>query len=144
MILTGRDVEWYIQTGKLKIDPITPEQFQQNGVDLILEAVENHWLTETLGGFLLGCTRETIHMPDDLMAFVELRSTWARKGIMIPPTIVDAGFRGNLTLEILFCKPQLAPIGQRFAHVIFAKLTGPAIGYGGKYQGQSGITGPIL
>lgn len=141
MILSGRDVEWYIQSGKLKIHPVEPEQFQQNGVDLILEAMDHDWLIPHI--FTLGRTREWIEMPDDLMAFVELRSTWARSGLIIPPTIVDAGFKGTLTLEILPCRSIKPPIGQRFAHLIFAKLTSPSTPYNGKYQGQVEITPPI-
>jgi len=138
MILSGRDLQLYIDTGKLMISPVAREQFQQNGVDLILENVEHQ-----SGLFYLGCTRETLALPDDLMAFVELRSSWARRGFLLPPTIVDAGFNGNLTLEILACgkeHPALA-VGKRFAHLIFAKTSGPCIPYGGKYSNQSGITG---
>jgi len=138
MILSGRDLRWYIEQGKLKIDPVTPEQFQQNGVDLILERIEPH-----NRNFVLGCTRETVELPDDLMAFVELRSTWARKGFLLPPTIVDAGFRGTLTLEIVHFGIADFPLGQRFAHLIFAKLTSPTEPYRGKYDKQSGITEAI-
>ena len=139
MILSGRDIQWYIQTGKLKIDPVKPEQFQQNGVDLILNDIRN-----IRGPFCLGCTREVFEIPDDLMAFVEIRSTWARRGFFLPPTIVDAGFRGNLTLEILrFDDNSIDPYQQRFAHLIFSKLTSPNNPYKGKYQGQTGITGAL-
>lgn len=140
MILTGRDIQWYIETGKLVIDPVEPDQFQQNGVDLILEDIEGR-PTQFWRGFYLGGTRETLKMPDDLMGFVCLRSTWARSGLLVPPTVVDAGFEGNLTLEILSAVDTLpVPYGQRFAHLILAKLSGPAEPYAGKYQGQRGIT----
>lgn len=89
-----------------------------------------------------------MELPDDLMAFVELRSSWARRGYMLPPTIVDAGFKGNLTLEIwtamsaehIALGGQPMPVGERFAHLIFAKTTGPCVPYTGKYTGQRGIT----
>lgn len=144
MILSGRDLSLYIETGKLKVSPIRQDQLQQNGIDLLLDKVEpgakgwNH--------FWLGCTRETLELPDDLMAFVELRSTWARRGFFLPPTIVDAGFKGNLTLEILSMggwDPRLA-ISKPFAHLIFAKTTGLCIPYDGVYKGQTGITKPPL
>lgn len=140
MILTGRDLQWYIEVGRLKIDPVEKEQFQQNGVDLILEGIERQGPF-----FYLGCTKETLAVPDDLMAFVELRSTWARKGFFLPPTIVDAGFQGNLTLEILvFGNTEIKEIvGSRFAHLIFAKTTGPCVQYSGKYLNQNGITHAI-
>lgn len=136
MILSGRDLKLYLKTGKLKVDPILPEQFQQNGVDLILDIVEHR-----TNLFYLGGTREILELPDDLMAFVELRSSWARKGFFLPPTIVDAGFKGNLTLEImaLVDNPSII-VGHRFAHLIFAKTTGPCEPYQGKYTDQRGIT----
>lgn len=98
MILSGRDVEWYIQMNKLVVSPITKNQFQQNGIDLILEKVDTDHDQLYSNNFYLGRTREYLEMPDDLMAFVELRSTWARSGVILPPTIVDAGFKGTLTL----------------------------------------------
>ena len=77
------------------------------------------------------------------MAFVELRSTWARQGLLIPPTVVDAGFIGQLTLEVVAMRDIPTPYGQRFAHLIFAQLLRPTSPYCGKYQGQSGITPAI-
>lgn len=142
MILSGHDLRWYVETGSLKIEPVKDDQFQQNGVDLVLEKMAQYHK-----GFHLGATRETLTLPDSLMAFVEIRSSWARQGFFLPPTIVDAGFHGNLTLEILFVgnpihlKPGMIwPVGQRFAHLIFAKTTSPCEPYAGRYQGQSGIT----
>lgn len=140
MILSGRDIQWYIETGKLMIDPITDVQFQQNGVDLILHEVDGHPPSFLPLTFYLAGTLEVLTMPDDLMAFVELRSTWARTGLILPPTIVDAGFHGNLTLEIFSARDVPVPYGLRFAHLIFAKLTGPSLPYAGKYQGQRGVT----
>lgn len=135
MILSGRDVQWYIETGKLKIEPVQSNQFQQNGVDLVLDAFQREH-----DNFFLGVTREWIEMPDDLMAFVQLRSTWAREGFMLPPTVVDAGFKGQITLEIVKFGTLAMPVGERFAHLIFAKMTSHSLPYDGKYQGQRGIT----
>lgn len=141
MILSGDAVRQYIQWGGLKFTPaLGPEQIQQNGVDLIVDAVHSELLVP--GGFTLGVTRETITMPNDLMAFVQLRSTWARKGFIMAATVIDAGFHGTVTLEIAkFGEPGYVPVGQRFAHIIFARMTTPAEPYMGKYQNQSGITG---
>jgi dCTP deaminase len=143
MILSHSDLKQYILYGGLEFTPsLSEDQFQQNGVDLILDSVEHNIICPTVfPHYTLGCTRETIKMPNDLMAFVQLRSTWARRGIILPPTIIDAGFQGQITLEIgSFCTVTL-PIGDRFAHLIFAKLTTPTKPYNGKYQYQTGITG---
>lgn len=151
MILSGDAVRQYIKHGGLKFEPeLQEDQFQQNGIDMILESAERPEVG--LGEFVLGRTREVITMPNTLMAFVHLRSTWARHGYIIPPTVIDAGFHGSITLEMarfrsaqlsLFAGKsvaQLLPIGQRFAHIIFAQLSTPSEPYSGKYQGQIEIT----
>lgn len=143
MILSGRDLQWYVDTGRLGISKVAPDQFQQNGVDLILECVEGNPSEFAAVSFHLGVLRERISMPDDLMAFVELRSTWARKGLLIPPTIIDAGFIGDITLEIVSFSELTVPYGQRFAHIVFAKMTSPSRPYRGKYHEQRGITHAI-
>lgn len=149
MILSGADVRQYILHGGLKFyPPLRDEQFQQNGVDMVIESVEDDLLGA--GQFTLGRTVETITMPNDLMGFVQLRSTWGRNGFIMPSTVVDAGFHGTVTLELAwFRRPGEAteykrvPVGQRFAHVIFAKLSTPSAPYAGKYQGQQAITHAI-
>lgn len=140
MILSGADVRQYIKYGGLKFEPeLQPDQFQRNGIDMILSEVEQDMLGA--GDFVLGSTRESVTMPNDLMAFVQLRSTWARRGYMLPPTVIDAGFEGTVTLELAkFGDLERLPVGERFAHIIFAKLSTPSEPYNGKYQRQSGIT----
>jgi len=44
-------------------------------------------------------------------------------------------------LEVASFGENVLPIGERFAHLIFAKLTSPSEPYRGKYQGQVEITG---
>ena len=140
MILSGVDVCQYIKYGNLKFIPeLNKDQFQQNGIDLILEEADKVGIG--YAGFSLGSTRECVEMPNDLMAFVQIRSTFARLGFILPPTVIDAGFHGTITLEIgKLGEYAIIPLGARFAHLIFAKLTSPAEPYRGKYQGQRGIT----
>jgi dCTP deaminase len=54
------------------------------------------------GEFVLGTTLETVNIPNDLVARIEGRSSYARMGL-IPHAaggFVDAGFEGQITLEI--------------------------------------------
>ena len=89
---------------------------------------------------------EYLSLPPELMGFVELRSTFARLGIMMPPTIVDGGFEGQLTIEVLSTSfPIKLKVKTRFLHIVFAKLTTPVTRpYKGKYQGQRGVTLPKM
>ncbi|PMB76773.1 MAG: dCTP deaminase, partial [Fervidicoccus fontis] len=91
-------------------------------------------------------TLEYVKLPDDLMAFVNLRSTFARLGLIAPPTIVDAGFEGNITIEVVGgAFPVKLHVGDRFIHLIFAKLLSPVEKpYSGDYQGQKGVMFPKM
>ncbi len=61
-------------------------------------------------------------------------------------TIIDGGFEGQLTIELIGGPfPVKLYAGERFIHVVFAKLTSPVEKpYTGKYQGQKGVTLPKL
>lgn len=142
MILSGLDIKHYLERGILEISPVDPSQFQQNGVDLVLSEIDRPEDWTNTPSFHLGATVEKLSLPNDLMGFVQLRSTWARKGVLIPPTIVDAGFKGNLTVEIYNVACQESPVGERLLHLILVKMMSPGEPYRGKYQGQSGITFP--
>lgn len=54
------------------------------------------------GGFVLAQTLETIRIPNDLVGFVEGRSSWARIGISIHINApkIDPGFEAPITLEM--------------------------------------------
>jgi len=54
------------------------------------------------GAFVLAQTLQSICIPNDLMGFVEGRSSWARVGITIHVTApkIDPGFEGTVTLEM--------------------------------------------
>lgn len=102
------------------------------------------------GEFLLGSTRETVHIPNDLLARVEGKSSWARKGIMVHVTagFIDPGFRGQITLELynLSTVTQVIFVGSRVAQLALEELDRPADrpygspGLGSHYQDQQGAT----
>ena len=52
--------------------------------------------------FILGSTFECIHIPNNISAFVDGKSSLGRLGISVHITagFIDAGFEGNVTLEI--------------------------------------------
>jgi len=84
-------------------------------------------------------TLEYIKMPEDLVGFCCLRSTFARLGLFIPPTIIDAGFEGRLVIELIGSTiPVRLHVGDRFLHVVLVKTSSPTK-YMGKYQKQKGI-----
>ncbi|BCS90904.1 MAG: deoxycytidine triphosphate deaminase [Candidatus Micrarchaeota archaeon] len=172
MLLTDYDIENLIKNGRLKIEPFDIEIVRENGIDARLaDEVARHKEDKDLifdpynddiskvfiieKGLkeiilkpkeqVLLSTIERIEMPDDVAALVELRSTWARHGLSMPPTVIDAGFKGTVTLEVVNNAPyaiKLLP-GSRFAHIIFIKASNRVIKtYNGRYQDQKGVQLP--
>jgi len=106
----------------LVVNPLDIDQVRENGIDLSI----GDQLTIEPKAFALAKTREWVEFPIDLVGFCNLRSTYARKGLLIPPTVVDAGFKGKLVIEIanLSNQPYTFKQGERFLHLIVAKMSG--------------------
>lgn len=92
--------------------------------------------------FLLCETVEHFDMPNDVVGLVFDKSTYARKGIAAFNTVIEPGWKGCLTLELVnhSNKPQELVIGAGIVQVIFFKnpisCEHP---YDGKYQGDKGV-----
>jgi len=168
MILGDRDLKYYLEKGWIVIDPLRDDTIRENGVDLRIgneiarfkktekpfdpENPDPNYFKKERGEefviypneHVLLVTEEYIKLPNDVMAFVNLRSSFARLGLFIPPTIVDAGFEGQLTIEVIGSEfPVKLRRGTRFLHLIFARTLTPVENpYKGKYQGQRGVTVP--
>lgn len=175
MALSNKDLQDYIKSGRMIVKPFEEEILRENGLDLRLgnsiarllhtssknrifdskkENLEEWYRIEYFNDFfviyprerLLCHTLEYLKLPNDIIGFCQLRSTFARMGLSIPPTIIDAGFQGQLTIEIIGSNfPIKLYVKQRLMHVIFHKLITPTtLPYKGKYQGQNGLTLPKL
>lgn len=90
------------------------------------------------GIFVLASAIEEFDMPDCLVGIVHDKSTWARQGLSVFNTVIEPGFKGGLTLELVYHgnTELIIPAGSGIAQVLFHKITRPAR-YEGKYQGQS-------
>ncbi|MDE1870039.1 MAG: dCTP deaminase [Candidatus Micrarchaeota archaeon] len=174
MILSDFDLMNMINSKRLIIDPFSETIVRENGVDFRLadeigrhkqmgdvfvmepedkDTIESAFNIEkgvkeiVIGGKeqVLLSTNEFISMPDDVVGFVELRSTWARHGLSMPPTIIDAGFKGTITLEVINNAPykiKIKPMA-RFAHIVFIKATSRVEkAYQGGYNSQRGVRLP--
>jgi len=166
LILGDRDLKYYLEKGRIVISPLFQDTIRENGVDLRVggevarfkeinevyedgKDIRSFYDIEKGNEFViypnehvLLVTEEYVKLPNDVMAFVNLRSSFARLGILAPPTIVDAGFEGQLTIEVLGSAfPVKIKRGTRFLHLIFARTLTPVENpYRGKYQGQRGVT----
>jgi dCTP deaminase len=176
MILSDVTIRKLIKEGKLGIEPIHEDTIRENGVDLrfgnefclvkkqvekVIDTKHTHSpypffectkVSEEEGFVVpparrvLATTLEYIRLPPDIIGLVNLRSTYARLGLYIPPTIVDAGFEGELTIELVGSdSPIRIYPGQRFLHLVFARLDTPTSKpYSGSYKRQRGVRLPTL
>ncbi len=170
MMLSDRDIRRYMQSRKLVITPLSDDTIRENGVDFKIGAqiarlkpstnpvdIENTnqisevYEIQTGEEFIISprehvllTTFERVKMPENVVGFVNLRSTFARLGLLIPPTIIDAGFEGEITIEVVGSEfPVRVRKGMRFIHVVFGRtMSTVEKPYRGKYSGQSGVTPP--
>jgi dCTP deaminase len=87
--------------------------------------------------FSLASTVEHFAMPDNLIGVVHDKSTWARRGLSVFNTVIEPGWRGWLTLELVYHGWGVLriPAGAGIAQVIFHQTMEKAL-YTGKYQHQ--------
>lgn len=175
MVLSDRTIAEQIEAGRIEVDPFEPSMIQPSSIDLRVDSryrVFNNSrhpfidvkspmedLTALVdtgpedpfilhpGEFVLGQTLERVTLPNDLVARLEGKSSLGRLGLLIHSTagFVDAGFSGNLTLELSNVANlpitiyQGMPIGQ----LSFMQMDRPVdAAYGSaakrsKYQGQA-------
>ena len=110
-----------------------PNPFFQTGMDCSVNGI----VTRN-SKFTLASAIEEFDMPDCLVGIVHDKSTWARKGLSVFNTVIEPGFKGGLTLELVYHgnTELIIPAGSGIAQVLFHKISRPAR-YEGKYQGQS-------
>ncbi len=170
MILVKSEIERLIEESKLVIDPLFDDSIRENGIDLrigneyaiyslenipidlcnIDDARDYFQIVKADGkivipprNFVLLTTVEYVKLPENIIGLCNLRSTLARYGLSIPPTVVDAGFEGTLTIEVVNNSPNpiILRTGMRFLHLVLLKCEGEAK-YLGKYLGQRGVRPP--
>ena len=170
MLLSDRDIRGLLALGELVVEPFRGESVRENGLDLRLgrgycrfrrtgrvldprepgdpgefyECGESDEIVVGPGEHVLLHTMEYVRLPPYLAGLVNLRSTWARTGIYIPPTVVDAGFEGEIVIEVVGSGfPVKLYAGDPFIHLVLVRLATPAERpYKGQYQGQRGVRLP--
>lgn len=100
---------------------------------------------KTTGRFTLASAMEEFQMPDNLVGIVHDKSTWARRGLSVFNTVIESGWNGFLTLELVYHGEGelVIPAGAGIAQVIFHR-TAEHAHYTGKYANQPNRpVGPI-
>lgn len=97
------------------------------------------------GNFTIASAIEEFNMPFHMVGVVHDKSTWARKGLSVFNTVLEPGFCGGLTLELVYHgRGELhIPAGAGIAQVLFCETKENA-SYDGKYQNQSTDPTPAI
>ena len=92
----------------------------------------------TYGRFTIASAIEEFQMPHDLVGVVHDKSTWARRGLSVFNTVIEPGWKGFLTLELIYHGggPLHIKAGSGIAQILFSRVENPAA-YDGKYQNQA-------
>lgn len=87
--------------------------------------------------FVLASAIEEFQMPSHLVGIVHDKSTWARRGLSVFNTVIEPGWKGFLTLELVYHGNDelIIPAGSGIAQVVFHETACNAR-YNGKYQNQ--------
>jgi dCTP deaminase len=91
-----------------------------------------------MGRFMLASAMEEFDMHPSLVGVVHDKSSWARRCMTVCNTVAEPGWKGFLTLELIFHSwliPVFVRQGSGIAQVLFHEVAQPAK-YAGKYQGQ--------
>ncbi len=94
----------------------------------------------------LGVTVETFRMPRNVTGVALGKSTYARAGLLVNTTPLEAGWTGRLVVEIanLANLPLRVYVNEGIGQILFFQSDEDcAVSYedrGGKYQGQTGLT----
>ena len=156
MILPDHEIRKLLKEGRISIEPMEDGQVQAACVDLrlgsefrvfkytseaFIDSRNPKEYTQTYCSdgkpfilhpkeFILGITKESIKVPDDLAAYVDGRSSLGRLGITAHITSgwVDPGFQGKLVLEIsnLGKMPVTLYPDMRICKLLFFQLNSPA------------------
>ncbi len=151
-MLSDRDIVRAMKEGKIKIIGFSEDSLTPNGYDLrigeIMVPSRNIHIKEgsvsipPLTRFLIG-THEEVHLDSNHTGEIWIKSRWARRGVLASFGLVDAGFRGILTLGAFATEEIEIRVGDKFAQICFFSLSSSAekdySQRSGNYQNQKSI-----
>ncbi|QHJ78175.1 MAG: hypothetical protein [Caudoviricetes sp.] len=107
------------------------------GLIPMVKIVDGKQVSRHLGKFALASAIEKFNMSPSCVAIVHDKSTWARRALSVFNTVIEPGWKGYLTLELVYHgrKKLHIPAGSGIAQVLFHQVQEPA-NYNGKYQNQ--------
>jgi dCTP deaminase len=127
-----------------ELDPKNPDSMEPEPLELMTTIDGSKYFVLPPLGVMLGVAAEKLTMPDNIMALVQTKSTYARYGVFANITPIEAGWLGYLTMEIKNMNPNASVrvyANEGIAQLVFlSTLNGevPESVYNdtGKYQNQ--------
>ena len=122
-IRIAQSVKFFNEDGIQRVAVMTPGYMEEPSFDE--------------GRFCIASATEEFDMPNNLVGIVHDKSTWARQGLSVFNTVIEPGWKGFLTLELVYHgnRELIIPAGAGIAQVIFHETICTA-NYEGKYQNQ--------
>ena len=137
-VLSDKEILQHLKSGEVRLEPFEPSCLNPAGYDLRISKK----VSLRPKHYELVATLETIELGLNLTAYLYIRSSLAREGIIGSFAVVDPGFRGELTLNLhnVSEKEVIIGKGERIVQIVFHKLGSTAKkGYSGLYQNSKGI-----
>jgi len=140
LALSDSEILEAIEKGLVRIEPFREEALNPAGYDLSAEReVEVPPMA-----FRLVATRERVELGLGYLGILQIRSSFARDGLIASTALVDPGFRGQLTIMMFNASQEPIRIaeGEGFVQMALFRLGRAASrGYSGAYQGSTGVVG---
>lgn len=95
MVLSDAKISELISSGQIILEPFNEKRLTPQGYDISLE----DFILKP-GEFKIFKTIERIEVPNGLLAIPFLRTTYAFKGLILSPGIIDSGFKGFLQIAL--------------------------------------------
>jgi dCTP deaminase len=138
-VLSDIEIREHLKTGEIRLEPhdlsacLNPAGYDLRCSKTVVLKPKHYELVATL---------ETVELGLGVAAFLHIRSSLAREGVIGSFAVVDPGFRGQLTLHLhnVSEKEIVLKEGERIVQIVFHNLGSTAKkGYNGSYQNSKGI-----
>ena len=127
-----------LENGEVKLEPFEFSCLNPAGYDLRCSKI----VVLKPKQYELVATLETVELGLNVTAYLHIRSSLAREGVIGSFAVVDPGFRGQLTLNLHNVSEKEVTLreGERIVQIVFHNLGSAARkGYNGSYQNSKGI-----
>jgi dCTP deaminase len=138
-VLSDSEILEHLETGAIKLEPsdisacLNPAGYDLRCSKNVVLKPKQYELVATL---------ETVELGLNITAYLHIRSSLAREGVIGSFAVVDPGFRGQLTLNLHNVSEKEVTLreGERIVQIVFHRLGSTAQkGYSGSYQNSKGI-----